>query len=151
MLQPSWWYFSSGSLCSSHFFFAKQEWRRGDSTRLPPMWPVLESWRRHHMWVEFADGSLPCSWRFFSGYSGFNFSLKTNTSKFQFDLEHTDMFQRVLMNSKVLRAQTNNNYKNYNVRIASSLCFKARLSAKPLIRFFLFCKLNSFSQERFCT
>ena len=48
---------------------------------------------------EFVVGSLPCSERFFSGYSGFPLSLKTNTSKFQFDLERTDTFQRVLMNS----------------------------------------------------
>ena len=41
--------------------------------------------------------------RFFSWYSGFPLSLKTNTSKFQFDLERTDRFQRVLKNSKVLR------------------------------------------------
>ena len=33
---------------------------------------------------------------FFSGYSGFSLSLNTNTSKFQFDLERTDTFQRVL-------------------------------------------------------
>ena len=58
-------------------------------------------WR--HMWVEFVVGSLPCSKRFFSGYSGFPLSLKTNTFKFQFDLERTDTFQRVLMNSLVLR------------------------------------------------
>ena len=48
---------------------------------------------------EFVVGSLPCSERFFSGDSGFPLSLKTNTSKFQFDLERTDTFQRVLMNS----------------------------------------------------
>ena len=39
-------------------------------------------------------------------------------------------------------------------RVASSLCVKARLSAKPLIWkwFFLFaCKWDSFSQEIFCT
>ena len=42
------------------------------------------------MWVEFVVGSLPCSERFFSGYSGFPLSPKTNTSKFQFDLERTD-------------------------------------------------------------
>ena len=34
---------------------------------------------------------------------GFSLSLKTNTFKFQFDLERTDTFQRVLMNSLVLR------------------------------------------------
>ena len=40
------------------------------------MWPGFESWRRRHMWVEFVVGSLPCSERFFSGYSGFPLSLK---------------------------------------------------------------------------
>ena len=39
------------------------------------------------MWVEFAVGSLPCSKRFFSGYSSFPLSTKTNTSKFHFDQE----------------------------------------------------------------
>ena len=39
-----------------------------------------------HMCVEFVLGSLPCSKRFFSGYSGFPISLKTNTFKFQFEL-----------------------------------------------------------------
>ena len=33
----------------------------------------------------------------------FPLSFKTNTFKFQFDLEHMDTFQRVLMNSLVLR------------------------------------------------
>ena len=42
------------------------------------------------MWVEFVVGSLLCSERFFSGYSGFPLSPKTNTSKFQFDLETVD-------------------------------------------------------------
>ena len=35
----------------------------------------------------FGVGSLPCSERFFSGYSGFPLSLKTNISKFQFNQE----------------------------------------------------------------
>ena len=35
--------------------------------------------------------------------SGFPLSLKTNTFKFQFDLECTDTFQKVLINSLVLR------------------------------------------------
>ena len=39
------------------------------------------------MWVEFAVGSLPGCERFFSGYSGFPLSPKTNISKFQFDQE----------------------------------------------------------------
>ena len=46
---------------------------------------TLYLWR--HMWVEFVVGSLPCSKRFFSGYSGFPLSSKTNISKFQFDQE----------------------------------------------------------------
>ena len=40
------------------------------------------------MWVEFVVGSLLCSERFFSGYSGFPLSSKTNISKFQFDLDY---------------------------------------------------------------
>ena len=34
------------------------------------------------MWVEFVVGSLLCCDRFFSGYSGFPLSSKTNISKF---------------------------------------------------------------------
>ena len=47
-------------------------------------------------WVEFVVGSPLCSERFFPGYSGFPLSSKSNTSKFQFDLERTDTFKRVL-------------------------------------------------------
>ena len=36
----------------------------------------------------FNVNSRPCSERFFSGYSGFPLSSKTNISKFQFDLEN---------------------------------------------------------------
>ena len=52
-----------------------------DSARLPPMWPGFKSRPPRHMWVEFVVGSLLCSERFFSGYSGFPPSSKTNTSK----------------------------------------------------------------------
>ena len=38
-----------------------------------------DSRSRRHMWVEFVVGSLLCSERFFSGYSGFPLSAKTNT------------------------------------------------------------------------
>ena len=65
----------------------EQGWRSGESTRLPPMWPGFDSRTRRHMWVEFVVGSLLCSERFFSGYSGFPLSAKTNISKFQFDPE----------------------------------------------------------------
>ena len=51
------------------------------------MWPGFKSRRRRHMWVEFVVGSLLCSERFFSGYSSFLLSSKTNISKFQFDQE----------------------------------------------------------------
>ena len=40
-------------------------------------WPGFKSRRRRHMWVEFVVGSLLCSERFFSGYSGFSPLLKT--------------------------------------------------------------------------
>ena len=49
------------------------------------MRPGFKSRRRRHMWVEFVVGSLPCSERFFSGYSGIPLSSKTNISNFQFD------------------------------------------------------------------
>ena len=45
------------------------------------MWPGFDSRTRRHMWVEFVVGSRPCSERFFSGYSGFPLSSKTNISK----------------------------------------------------------------------
>ena len=61
----------------------EQGWRSGESTRLPPVWPGFDSRTRRHMWVEFVVGSLLCSERFFSGYSGFPLSAKTNISKFQ--------------------------------------------------------------------
>ena len=51
------------------------------------MWPEFDSWTQHQMWVEFVVGSRPCSERFFSRYSGFPLSSKTNISKFQFTLK----------------------------------------------------------------
>ena len=45
------------------------------------------------MWLEFVVGSLSGSERIFSGYSSVSLSLKTNTSKLQFNLEYTDTFQ----------------------------------------------------------
>ena len=63
----------------------EQGWRGDESSHLPPMCPGFDSRTRRHMWVELVDGSLLCSERFFSGYSGFHLSSKTNISKFQFD------------------------------------------------------------------
>ena len=68
-------------------------------TCLPLMWPRFKFRCRCHMWVEFVVGSLLCSERFFSRYSDFPLSLKTNTSKFHFDLECRDIFKRVLKDS----------------------------------------------------
>ena len=39
------------------------------------------------MWVEFV-GSRPCSERFFSGFSGFPLSSKTNITRILFDLDY---------------------------------------------------------------
>ena len=76
-----------GAVQTILFFEQEQGWRSGESAHLPPMWPGFDSRSRRHMWVEFVVGSRPCSERFFSGYSGFPLSSKTNISKFQFDLE----------------------------------------------------------------
>ena len=58
----------------------------GESACLPPMCPRFNSRTRCHVWVEFVVGSLLCSKRFFFGYPSFPLFLKTNISKFQFDL-----------------------------------------------------------------
>ena len=53
-------------------------------------WLLIEnnkSQRWRHMWVEFVVGSPPCFERFFSRYSRFLLSTKTNIFKFQLDHE----------------------------------------------------------------
>ena len=92
----------------------EQGWRSGGAfashAGLPPMWPGFDSQTRRQMWVEFVVGSHPCSERFFSGYSGFPLSSKTNISKFQFDLEseghrfvsHQDYYVPPLLNKVYL-------------------------------------------------
>ena len=63
---------------------------QGVSLRAKMEWLLIEnnkSQRWHHMWVEFVVGSLPCFERFFSRYSGFPLSSKTNIFKFQLDQE----------------------------------------------------------------
>ena len=49
----------------------EQGWRTGESTHLSPMLPGFRSQCWSHMWVEFVVGSLPCSERFFPGFSAF--------------------------------------------------------------------------------
>ena len=66
------------------------------------------------MWLEFVVGSLPCFERVFSRYYGFPLSLKTNTSKFQFNLECTEKFQRVLKNSDLRAPLVNKLQTKYN-------------------------------------
>ena len=75
-------------LISFTYSLNKRRGCSGERTRLPPVCPGFDSWTRSHMWVEFVVGSLLCSERFFSGYSGFLLSSKTNISKFQFDLDY---------------------------------------------------------------
>ena len=50
-----------------NFFLWEQGWRSGESTRLPPMWPVFDSRSRRHTWVEFVVGSRPFSEGFSPG------------------------------------------------------------------------------------
>ena len=90
---------SSWRLCFRRRRAGLQGWRSGQSARLPPMWPGFDSRTRRHMWVEFVVGSLLCSERFFSGYSGFPLSSKTSISKFQFDPRMQGHLKRVLVTS----------------------------------------------------
>ena len=53
----------------------QQGWCSGESARPPPMCPGFDSRTQRHMWTEFV-GSLLCSKRFFSRYSGFPPLLK---------------------------------------------------------------------------
>ena len=85
-------------------FFGEQGWRSDEITRLPPMWPGFDSRTQCQMWVQFAVGSRPCSARFFSGYSGFPFSSKTNISKFQFDLDYCQALYRKPLAQKIVQA-----------------------------------------------
>ena len=72
-------------LCvSCAVFLGEQEWCSGESTCLPPMCPGFD-FRPSILWVEFVVGPPLCSKRFFSGYSSFPLSSKTNISKFQFN------------------------------------------------------------------
>ena len=61
----------------------KQEWRSGESARLPPMWSEFDS-GPGHVWVELVVGSRLAP-KVFPGCSGFPPLTKTNISKFQFD------------------------------------------------------------------
>ena len=76
------------------------------------MWPGFKSLRRRHMWVDFVVDFLLCSERFFSGYSGFPLSVKTNTSKFQFDLNARTRLNEFIRTPKCfVRKQITKSYK----------------------------------------
>ena len=62
-------------------------WRSGESARLPPAWLGFKSAVDAICELSIVAGFLPCSERFFTGYSGFPLSSKPNSSKFQFDQE----------------------------------------------------------------
>ena len=94
VLYMSVWYYVPKTTSLNNYNINKSQirggsrgYRSGESAHVPPMWPGYKSRLQHHMWVESVVGSLPCSERFFSGYSGFPLSSKTNISKFQFDQE----------------------------------------------------------------
>ena len=55
--------------------------------KIIPKWLGFNSWSWRHMWVEFVVGFDPLLQGFFSGYSSFPPSTKTNIFKFQFNLE----------------------------------------------------------------
>ena len=56
------------------------------------MWPGFDSRTRRHMWAEFV-GSLLCCERFFSRYSGFPLSSKTNIWFDLFDLQSPQLVE----------------------------------------------------------
>ena len=77
----------------------EQGWRSGwrrDGVRLLPMCLGFDSRTRRHMWAEFVVGSLLCSERFFSGYSGFPSPQKSTFPNSSSILEYPDISKRVL-------------------------------------------------------
>ena len=72
----SWTSCKENGRCSERVTVKRFVW----ATRVAQWWE--HSPPNNVAWVEFVVGSLPCSKKFFSGYSGFPLSLKTNTFKF---------------------------------------------------------------------
>ena len=89
--------------------------RSSESPRLRSTWPGFDTRTRRHMWVEFVVGSLLCSERFFSGYSGFPFSSKPTFSNSNSILECTGISNdRVLENSRCSVGKQITFFANYN-------------------------------------
>ena len=61
---------------SAGVYNKEQEWRSGESTRLPPMWPGFDDQTWLHMWAVLIFLLVLYSERFFSRYSGFPLFLK---------------------------------------------------------------------------
>ena len=69
-------------------YTCQQGWHSGESTRLPPVWPGFDSRSRcHNLCGLSLLLVLVLAPRVFSRYSGFPPSIKTNISKFQFNLD----------------------------------------------------------------
>ena len=66
------------------YIFGEQGWCRGDSARLPFLWPGFDSWTWRHMWVESVVGSRLCS----NGFSpGPSVLLPLQKSAFQISIQ----------------------------------------------------------------
>ena len=148
MLQPKLMVFLVGSLCSSHFFSRSKSGAgvRALASHQCTRFRILAS-TSYVFWV--------CCWLspllldFFLRVRRFYLLLKNQ--RFQIPIRsgthgHVSTSFYELQSTPWVK-----NYRNYNARVAGSLCFKARLSAKPLMWFFFSNELKSFSQERFCT
>ena len=119
----------------------------GESARLPPMCPGFDSRTRRDMWVEFVVGSRLCSERFFSRYSGFPLSSKTNTSKFQFQLGKVSPISAKALGTfdtqikVILFISRKNVCRLYSVSIFSILNHSCFLWFKMISLFFYLSKL----------
>ena len=87
-MKEVWNIYERGKVVVIGHSYGSKGWGSGESVCLPQVCrgsnPGVDA-----MWVDhvFVVGFLLCSERFFSGYSGFSLSSKTNIFKFQFDLE----------------------------------------------------------------
>ena len=75
---------------------SEQGWRSGESTRLPLVWPGFNSGVDAICGLSLLLVLFVAPRGFSPGTPAFPL-LKTNTSKFQFDLERTETFKRVQM------------------------------------------------------
>ena len=69
-------------------FHGVVQWRSGESTRLPPMWPGFDSRCGRHMWVEFVVGSRPCFEGFSPGTPVFSSPQKSSFPNYNSTCKH---------------------------------------------------------------